>query len=82
MSANEQFPMVLLTLLSIVQALALEMALAGAYIWISGDRGLVTMLALLATLVILVWQFYMTSVFRQRTVFYKSDPVVTKSQID
>lgn len=44
------------------------MALAGVYVWISEDRGAFTLIAVLATLAILVWQFYMTSVFWQRTV--------------
>ena len=49
------------------------MGLAGAYVWFSGAGGIFTLLALLATLAILIWQFYQTSVFWQRTVIDKSD---------
>lgn len=55
--------------ISIVSA----MALAGIYLLISGDRGSIAMLALLATTGLLGWQFYATASYWTRSVSRTSD---------
>ncbi len=44
-------------------AIVCAIALAGIYLLISGDRGLLALLALLATNIILGWQFYTAALF-------------------
>ena len=54
-------------------ALVSAMGLIGIYIWWSDASGTFVTLAILATLGILLWQFYQTSVFWKRTVLDISD---------
>ena len=49
------------------------LALGGIYLLISGDQGLLAMLALLATNGMLGWQFYTAALFWKRTVTEVSD---------
>ncbi len=70
--AKEHFPTVLLTLVSIVQALALELwwsHLIQVDVW-SGWTGLITALQIFATLlgIVLVWVIYSSNVMRFRWV--------------
>lgn len=44
------------------------LTLAGTYIWVSDNRAVFTMGVLITTLCIMVWQFYMTTVFWRLSV--------------
>jgi hypothetical protein len=48
------------------------LALAGIYLMVSGDRGIIAMLAVLATAGILVWQFFVAALTWRRTVCAES----------
>jgi hypothetical protein len=48
------------------------LALAGIYLMVSGDRGIIAMLAVLATAGILVWQFFVAALTWRRTVCEES----------
>ena len=50
------------------------LALAGAYLLTSGDRGILVMFALLATNFLLAWQFYRSALFWNRSVSEESSP--------
>lgn len=54
-------------------AIVCVQALAGAYLWVSGDEGVIAALAVLATASVLVWQFYMTALFWEHTVVDNAD---------
>jgi len=49
-------------------AIVCAIVLAGIYLLITGNRGLFALLALLATNIILVWQFYTAALFWKRTM--------------
>lgn len=49
------------------------LASAGGYILISGDEGVFTLVAMLATVGLLGWQFYVTARFWQRSAVEESD---------
>lgn len=48
-------------------------ALAGVYLWVSGDEGVIAALAMLAAAAVLVWQFYKTALFWEHTVVDNAD---------
>ena len=54
-------------------AIVCALALAGVYLLISGDNGLITMLALLTTNGILGWQFYLAAQFWEQSVARTTD---------
>ncbi len=49
------------------------LTLAGIYLLVSGDNGLIALLAVLATTALLVWQFFDASKFWRRSVVEESD---------
>ncbi len=79
--AKEYFPTVLLTLLSIVQALALEFlwshVLESQYLFEATWLAMISWLQLLATLLglVLIWVFYASNTMRFRWVPHTSDSI-------